>query len=385
MPKMREPKKPLEKERGVFWRNHPRGSQTLFDTKQRGDWWVCWKCRRGHRHREKIGPRALAKERYQQRRTQSRLEGFCLEVQRRERGPVLFPDLTARWMKDHAKVMKRSWTTDRHRIETLKSLCGGKNLSEITPDLVDRYRAERLRSHRPGSKSLISPTTVNKEVALLKAMLNKAITWGYLDVNPLRAVKKLREPDGRLRYLDVEEIERLLAACPPHLSSIVICALHTGMRRGEILGLTWDRVDMKQRVIHVTGTKTGKNRTIPINDLLLDALRHLPRHLGTDYVFWNHETETRFVSIKRAWRTALKRAKISGFRFHDLRHTFASHVQMGLGDLRATQALLGHADPRMTMRYAHLSDARLKEAVGSLTRLHVSATLGATNSVGAKK
>jgi integrase len=82
------------------------------------------------------------------------------------------------------------------------------------------------------------------------------------------------------------------------------------MRRGEILGLTWDRVDMKQRVIHVTGTKTGKNRAIPINDLFLDALRHLPRHLGTDYVFWYHETETRFVSIKRAWRTALKRAKI---------------------------------------------------------------------------
>jgi len=384
MAKMGEPKKPMEKERGVFWRDHPRGSQTHSDTKRRGDWWVCWKCRRGHRHREKIGPRGLAKERYQQRRTQSRLDGFCLEVQRREQGPVLFTDLTARWMKDHAKVMKRSWTTDRHRIETLKSLCAGKNVSEITPDLVDRYRAERLRSYRPGSKSLISPTTVNKEVALLKAMLNKAITWGYLDVNPLRAVKRLPEPDGRLRYLDVEEIERLLAACPAHLSPIVMCALHTGMRRGEILGLTWDRVDMKHRIIQVTGTKTGKNRTIPINDPLLEALRRLPRHLGPDYVFWNHETETRFVSIKRAWSTALKKAAITGFRFHDLRHTFASHVQMGLGDLRATQALLGHADPRMTMRYAHLSDARLKEAVRSLTHLHAGATPGATSTTSAK-
>jgi len=153
MPTIRAPKKPVEKERGVFWRDHPKGSQTHSDTKQRGDWWVCWKCRRGHRHREKIGPRALAKERYRERRTQARLNGFCLEAERQKHGPVLFMDLTARWMKDHATVTKRSWTTDRHRIETLKPLFGGKSLSEITPDLVDRHRAERLRSHRPGSKS----------------------------------------------------------------------------------------------------------------------------------------------------------------------------------------------------------------------------------------
>jgi Site-specific recombinase XerD len=144
---------------------------------------------------------------------------------------------------------------------------------------VDRYRAERLRSHRPGSKRLISPTTANKEVALLEAMLNKAVVWGYLDVNPLLTVKRLPEPDGRLRYLDADEIDRLLAACPAHLLPIVICAFHTGMRRGEILGLTWDHVDMKQRVIQVTGTKTGKNRTVPINYPLLEALRHLPRSL----------------------------------------------------------------------------------------------------------
>jgi integrase len=82
------------------------------------------------------------------------------------------------------------------------------------------------------------PTTVNKEVALLKAMLNRAIAWGLLDTNPILRVKKLPEPEGRVRYLAPEEIERLLAACPPHLRPIVVCALHTGMRRGEILGLT---------------------------------------------------------------------------------------------------------------------------------------------------
>jgi integrase len=101
------------------------------------------------------------------------------------------------------------------------------------------------------------------------------------------------------------------------------------MRRGEILGLTWDRVDLKNRLIRVTGTKSGKARMIPINDPLLEELRRLPRHLGTNYVFWNHETETRFVSIKKAWATALRKAKITNFRFHDLRHHAGSRLMPG--------------------------------------------------------
>src|SRR5262245_6310163 len=102
-------KKPVEKTRGVFWLDHERGAQTHPDTKRIGEWWgewwIVWKCRHGHRHREKVGPRALAKDRYLERRTQSRVEGFCLRTQQRA-PPVLFSDLAARWMKDHAKVMK---------------------------------------------------------------------------------------------------------------------------------------------------------------------------------------------------------------------------------------------------------------------------------------
>jgi integrase len=368
----------VPKVRGLLWREHPLGSQTHPITKSRGDWWISWKCRNRHRHREKVGPRGLAVEEYHRRRTQSRREGFCPRLQKRSVA-TLFEDLAARWLRDHARVVKRSWRSDRHRIETLKSQFGRSTLTEITPDRVDRYRSDRLTTKRKGGKMrTISPTTVNKEVALLKAMLNRAIAWGLLDTNPILRVKKLPEPEGRVRYLAPEEIERLLAACPPHLRSIVVCALHTGMRRGEILGLTWDCVDMKNRMIRVTGTKSGKSRGIPINDPLLEELRRLPRHLKTDYVFWNHETETRFVSIKKVWATTLRKVGIANFRFHDLRHTFASYVQMGLGDLRATQVLLGHADPRMTQRYAHLSDERLREAVRALSRLPGSGTRSGT-------
>jgi integrase len=255
----------VPKVRGLLWREHPQGSQTRPVTKRRGDWWISWKCRSHHRHREKVGPRGLALEEYHRRRTQSRREGFCPRLQRRAVATV-FEDLAARWLRDHARVVKRSWTSDRHRIETLKSHFGRSTLTEITPDRVDRYRSDRLTAKRKGRKRTISPTTVNKEVALLKAMLNRAIAWGLLDVNPILRVKKLREPEGRVRYLEPEEIDRLLAACPPHLRPIVVCALHTGMRRGEILGLTWDRVDLKNRLIRVTGTKSGKARMIPIND-----------------------------------------------------------------------------------------------------------------------
>ncbi len=95
---------------------------------------------------------------------------------------------------------------------------------------------------------------------------------------------------------------------------------------------------MTNRMIRVTGTKSGKSRGIPINDPLLEELRRLPRHLKTDYVFWNDETETRFVSIKKVWATTLRKVGIANFRFHDLRHTFASYVQMG--------PPLGRAAPR---------------------------------------
>ena len=131
--------------------------------------------------------------------------------------------------------------------------------------------------------------------------------------------------------------------------------------------MTWDQVDLRQRVIRVTKTKSGKARALPINDVLLAELRRLPRGLGAAYVFLNPDTGTRYVDLKRAWRAAVARAGLSDFRFHDLRHCFATYVQAGLGDLRVTQTLLGHADVRMTVRYSHVSDARLRDAVAALT------------------
>jgi integrase len=341
--------------RGILFRPNPRGSQRLPDGR-RGDWLVSYVCAAGHRHREKIGPKGLAREEHGRLRVKVRREAYCPAAVRRQR-PVTVRDLSRRYL-EYATVNKRSWLTDQYRLVPLLEAFGESLLTDVRPERVERYKADRLASVAPG--------TVNREVALLRRMLALAIEWELLDANPMQAVKGLKEPPGRLRYLSPEEMTALLDACAPRLRPIVVCALNTGMRQGEILRLQWPQVDLRQRLIRVTHTKTGEARTIPINDALLEELRRLPRRLGAAAVFAKDDTGAPYVDCWRAFHVAAKRAGLKDFRFHDLRHTFASYVQMGLGDLRATQTLLGHRDIRMTLRYAHLSDARLREAVAVL-------------------
>lgn len=126
----------------------------------------------------------------------------------------------------------------------------------------------------------------------------------------------------------------------------------------------------------MTRTKSGRARAAPISDALLEELRRLPRGLGATYVFVNPETGTCDVdvNVKKAFATAVTRAGLSDFRFHDLRHCFDTYVQAARGDLRVTQAVLGHADVRMTVRYSHVSDTRLREAVAALPRLTAAAS-----------
>jgi integrase len=215
---------------------------------------------------------------------------------------------------------------------------------------------------------------VNRELALLKHMLTKAVDWGYLKQNPSKSVKLLKEPPGRLRYLEADEIEQLLDEChnpqAPYLRPVVIVALHTGMRLGEILGLRWGDIDLRQRLISITKTKNNERKTLPINDILYEELGKLPRHMTSPYLF-HHPNGTRILRIDRSFHSALARAGITGFRFHDLRHTFASHLAMRSVPLETIGALLGHKDPKMTRRYAHLSPTTLKQAVQTLQDLKV--------------
>jgi integrase len=233
---------------------------------------------------------------------------------------------------------------------------GERFLFQVTIAEGERYKQERLETVRP--------STVNKELNCLKAMLNKAVAWGYLKENPLKGLKGLKEPPGRIRYLAPDETARLLAACetPLYLRPIVELAMHTGMRRSELLSLRWPDIDLRRRTISLAQTKNNERRVIPVNDTVAAILKALPRHLDTDALF----PELNGPMLTRAFWRACHKAGVSNLRLHDLRHTFASYLAMGGFNLRTIQQLLGHKDLRMTSRYSHLSADHLQQAVNSL-------------------
>jgi integrase len=208
-------------------------------------------------------------------------------------------------------------------------------------------------------------------MTVLKHMLKRAVLWEYLTLNPVANIKAQREPDGRTRYLSLEEIESLLACCPPkgarpglvsiYLKPFVMVALNTGMRRGEILSLTRRSVDWQNRAVKLGQTKNGESRHVYLNDEALQALRGLPTRIDTELLFPIDKWQ-----LGKAFRKACAEAKIEDFRVHDCRHTFASYQAMAGVQGRTLQALLGHKDMRMTGRYSHLSDAHLRAAVNAL-------------------
>jgi integrase len=180
-----------------------------------------------------------------------------------------------------------------------------------------------------------------------------------------------KEPQGRLRWLTEPEIASLLAACSrsrnKHLHAAVVIALNTGLRRGELLGFEWQRIDLSRSVIRLEQTKSGKRREVPINDACYRALVSL-RPQETGRVFQTKHIHT-------AYASAVDAAKLDDVNFHTLRHTFASWAMMRGASLKELQELLGHATLQMTMRYAHLSPDRLRSAVSRLDGLTAGGTV----------
>ena len=192
-----------------------------------------------------------------------------------------------------------------------------------------------------------------------------------------------KKPRGRERYLDAEEIARLLAACAesknPYLTTIVTVALNTGMRKAELLGLTWERVNLSTFTITLYKTKADKSRGIPVHGDLEAALRALePDPAKRVGLLFKKRDGRRWGQVRTAFEAALDRAGIAGFRFHDLRHTFASHFVMRGGSLADLKEILGHADIKTTMRYSHLSTTHLRASMERMEGL-TSARVGHVN------
>jgi integrase len=279
-----------------------------------------------------------------------------------------FNELADRYVENYQH--QRSFSSLKgYLIRGFREVFGDKQLGQITFLDLETYR-NRSKATPTRWGKVKADTTVNREMVVLGHILNKAVEWGMLEASPSQKGQRLmfKENNQRLRFLSNDEIDKLLAACSLHLRPVVEVALHTGMRRGELLSLKWEQIHHGQ--IYLTKTKTDKARQIPINNRLADLLRELRQknHLKSPYVFCFPNGD-RVRHIKNGFLGACRRAGLEDFHFHDLRHTFASHLVMNGVGLKAVQELLGHADIKTTMRYAHLSQEHLREAVSVLNKL----------------
>lgn len=255
-------------------------------------------------------------------------------------------------------VQKRSWTRDIYGVRYFLKVFGNKKLSEITPKDIDGYKKSRLAEAKPA--------TVNRELQILRHLFNLAYRWKkFFGRNPVSESGLLEVQNKVERIVTPEEEERLLSCSPPHMRPILITAINTGMRKGEILSLTWNDVDLENKLITIRPdvSKSKKTRRIPLNSTLIKLLMEL-KSGSTPHVFLNSEGNPykRCDSIKGAFERACKKAELKGLRFHDLRHTFATRALEAGANVVAVSQILGHADLKTTMRYVHPDDS-LKDAV----------------------
>jgi integrase len=282
-----------------------------------------------------------------------------------------FTELMDRYEQEH--VLRKL----RHRgvkgyMNNLRAFFGDRTLADITPKLIVAYKNKRYEDGK-------APATINRELANLKKAFNLALReWEWCHQNPVTRVSMEKENNKRDRWLSEEEESRLLTACAPWLHDLVTFALHTGMRMGEILELTWRGVDITRRTVTVLRSKNGERRTIPVNETVSRVLKQKAkvRSLASDLVFCSKAfTPMESGHLRRSFRLALSKAKIEEFHFHDLRHTFATRlVQAGI-DLYKVQQLLGHKSPIMTQRYAHHYPESLRDGVEILDRPRESSTV----------
>lgn len=249
-----------------------------------------------------------------------------------------------------------------------KNELGQYSLAEVSPAMIAENR-DKLLSGITNRNTNRSPSTVVRYLASLSHAFTIAVKeWGWLDDSPMRRVTKPKEPRGRVRFLSDDERSRLLDECKysksEYLYNAVVLALSTGGRRMEILGLSWKDVDFDRGVITLHETKNGERRVLPLagHALALMQQHAKVRHVNCDLVFPAKNLITP-VDLRTPFETALKRAEIEDFRWHDLRHSCASYLVMNGASLAEIAEILGHRTLQMVKRYAHLSEAHTSKVV----------------------
>ena len=269
----------------------------------------------------------------------------------------------------YAMARKRSWKKDEIllRLHLLPAF-GKFRLNRITrSDVVAMHHATKEKGYAAG--------TCNQILILAKLVFNCALRWDFLLTkgNPCAGVKPFEDNGARERYLTEEEVGRLFDELDRHpkvqVAQVIRLLLFTGARMREILDAKWEHIDFNRRILTVPLSKSGKPRYIPLSDAAMEILQSLPRDPEIPWVFYSQKTKRPLWSVFYTWRAIRTKLGLGDVRLHDLRHSFASFLVSSGRSLYEVQKLLGHHDPKMTMRYAHLSPGALIDAANIVGNL----------------
>jgi len=352
----------------------------------------------GKKHREIVGPRL------------GEAQKKLAERKAKKRQPISLVTLKRKTFNELAEEYKENFKNDpyfkntrKYYVEILKEHFGETRLREIGPLELDQFKTKRKNTPTRYEKER-SDIAVNRELDTLNHMFNKAVRWGWMEINPFTLFKDQNGKDtffypenGRLRYLEEEELKKLLEALdkkpereskkpgggkrksPEYLKNIIKAAILTGMRKTDLLNLKWSDYKRESGRLYFYEKKKKKMTDKILSDDMIALVESIPRG-ESEYIFARPDGKP-FKSLQRSFKTVLDRAGIKDFRFHDLRHTSASHLVMRGASLKSVQQQLGHTTLKMTERYAHLSDQFQREQVNLLNGLFPFPLAGSKNLV----
>jgi integrase len=327
-------------------------------------WCVYVRLPNGKRYRKVIGTKKKAEQ------IQKKLESEVIEGkwEIRDKDEISFKDLLERYLEYmQANKAKSTVYCDTYRIKAhLLPYFGDTPIQFITAQMIDDYKSMRINADA-------SPNTVNHELVNLSHMLRMAVRWKYIDRNVVSDVERMKIAKKSPRYLSQDEVCRLLeAARESYIYPLIVTALHTGMRKGELLNLTWSDINFDQRMITIQSrsdwhTKNYKPRSWFLTPVLYEVLKdhrqfHIESGIENDYVFTYNGNRIK-TDIPESLRTVVTKAGLKGVTLHTLRHTFASQLVMAGVPLRDVQELMGHQSFQTTLQYAHLSEEHVKKQV----------------------
>lgn len=284
-----------------------------------------------------------------------------------------FEDLTQKFMEEHACTVSDSTRGSyANSIKNCSKFFKGQRIADISPKSVSRYKVIRRKK---GAK----PSTINRELAMLSKAFNLAVReWEWVRENPVLKVSYEREDNERDRWLSHKEAVKLVKHCDEYCKPVVIFALNTGMRQDEILSLEWQSVDLKRETVVIMKSKNGRRRTLPLTEAALSVLHSQAkiRHIRSRLIFPDSDgMKFSRHALSKRFKVSLKKTGIEDFRFHDLRHTFATWLAQSGHDIYFIAKWLGHKDISMTQRYAHHCVDSLRRGVEGFGAVHNLATI----------